>query len=99
DLGGGGFAFDFAHVSPRNLSIIQFNVDYFFSHIFAIAGPLRLAISSGLRSSMCVAIDHMWPNGSFNWPLRSPQNILEAGKVTVAPAATACFIRASTSLT
>jgi hypothetical protein len=34
----------------------------------------RSAISSGERSSLCVAISHWWPYGSATVPKRSPQN-------------------------
>jgi hypothetical protein len=42
--------------------------------IAAIAALDRSAISSGGTSSMCVASDHTWPNGSVIEPKRSPQN-------------------------
>ena len=34
----------------------------------------RCVISSGVRSSLCVAIVHVYPCGSVNVPERSPQN-------------------------
>src|SRR5207245_9974230 len=36
--------------------------------IEAIASRPRRAISSGLRSSLWVASDQTWPNGSRSWP-------------------------------
>ena len=42
--------------------------------VAAIAALPRSAISSGVRSSTCVAIDQRWPNGSETVPKRSPQN-------------------------
>lgn len=36
------------------------------------AAAARAFISSGVTSSMCVANDQMWPNGSLNWPVLSP---------------------------
>ena len=51
------------------------------------------------RSSTCVAIDQVWPNGSVIEPNRSPQNMSWTSIVTVAPASTACWTTASTSST
>lgn len=49
----------------------------------------RFCISSGLMSSICVAIDHTQPYGSTTVPYLSPQNILSSGIFTVQPAFTA----------
>ena len=38
----------------------------------SVTSAMRLAISSGETSSMCVATLHRCPNGSSNWPVRSP---------------------------
>ena len=48
--------------------------DFYFEPICAMAAFIRSIICASVRSSLCVAIPHAWPNGSVTWPYRSPQN-------------------------
>ena len=48
-----------------------------------------IAISSALRSSLCVASPHECPKGSTTLPKRSPQNMSATGIDAFAPASTA----------
>lgn len=50
---------------------------------------IRRPISSGETSSVCVAIAHVWPNGSTSCAKRSPQNMSLGGATPCAPAFTA----------
>src|SRR6266568_8513471 len=50
------------------------------------AAAARRATSSCGTSRMCWSIAQRCPNGSMNWPVRSPQNASCSGSKTVAPA-------------
>src|SRR5829696_7778808 len=51
----------------------------------------RFCISSGETSSMCVAIVHVWPKGSWTRLKRSPQNMSSGSISDVAPESIACL--------
>src|SRR5262249_7327322 len=63
----------------------------------AKAAPASRATSSGGTSRRCWSTAQRCPNGSMNWPVRSPQNASCSGSNTVAPAASARRHTASAS--
>src|SRR5206468_10352378 len=66
---------------------------------WAIAACARRPSSFGDTFSVCVAIDHWFPNGSSSLPNRSPQNMSVSSISTLQPEFDARLKAASTSRT